>query len=116
MGVGPLLTLYAVLKHNPPMTWSQLNHPTLVTAFIKSMIWLAYGFAKRALPMLVSHSIGLVSLTLLYAVAFSKNRGEAASEEKPSIDPNKMVESLASTELASTGSSSFYSDEEVDEE
>ena len=116
MGVGPLLALYGLLRHNSPMTWSQLNHPTLVTAFIKSMIWLAYGFAKRALPMLVSHSIGLVSLTLLYAVAFSKKRVEADSEEKPSHYQNRMVDSLASTELASTRSSSFSSDEEVDDE
>jgi hypothetical protein len=116
VGVGPLLTLYGLLRRNPPMTWSQLNHPTLVTAFVKSMIWLAYGFAKRALPMLVSHSIGLVSLTMLYTVAFSKKRVAADSEEKPSLDKNSMVDSLASTELASTGSSSFSSDEEVDEE
>ena len=98
------------------MTWQQLNHPTLVTAFIKSMIWLAYGFAKNALPMLVSHSIGLVSLTLLYTVAFSKKQVADDSEEKPSLDKNTMVDSLASTELASTRSSSFSSDEEADDE
>ncbi len=80
MGVGPLLALYALVKNNPPMTWSQLNHPTLVTAFIKSMIWLAYGFAKGALPMLVSHSIGLVSLTLLYTVALCKKEVAVGKE------------------------------------
>jgi hypothetical protein len=116
VGVGPLLTLYALVKRNSTMTWSQLNHPTLVTAYIKSMIWLAYGYAKVALPMLVSHSFGVVSLTLLYAIALCKKDQATGNKEKPSFDQNRMVDSLASTELASTLSSSVSSDEDVYDE
>jgi len=116
VGVGPLLTLYALVKQNTPTTWSQLNHPTLVTAYIKSMIWLAYGYAKVALPMLVSHSFGLVTLTLLYGIAFCKRELASGNKEKPSFDQNRMVDSLASTELASTLTSSVSSDEVVDDE
>ena len=68
--VGPLLILIGLLKSHEKNTY--LNWATLVTAYLKSMIWLTYGVSKGALPMMVSHTLGLTIITLIFITAWRR--------------------------------------------
>lgn len=71
VAVGPLLILIGLLKSSKP---SELNWATLVTAYLKSMIWLTYGVSKGALPMMVSHTLGLTIISLIFLTSWNRKQ------------------------------------------
>ena len=66
--IGPLGVLSNLVK-NESTSKINLNMTVLLSAFLKSCIWLFYGILKHAFPIIVSHVLGIIILfnTILYA-------------------------------------------------
>jgi len=50
-----------------------LSISTLSSAFLKSLIWVTFGCLKNALPMIISHTIGLTVLTQILIIKLCRN-------------------------------------------
>ena len=76
VALGPLIILGELTKQNsnnnqrgnssssPAVAGA--NRGLLISAFLKSVIWLIYGVFKQAFPILISHSLGLFILSNVF--------------------------------------------------